>query len=65
MNYLYNIRKVVCALSLFSLVGALHAEGELTLDSLLNAYTRKNVNRVSVHDPSLFIDSISSTSNDY
>lgn len=65
MNYLNYIRKVVCALSLFLTIGVARAEGELTLDSLRNAYSRKNVNRVSVHDPSLFIDSISSTSNDF
>ncbi len=73
MNCLYSISMKFCLtlVGLLSVVDAFGADSgetvpsDLTLDSLRNAYVRKNVTRVSVHDPSIFMDTISNAFYDY
>lgn len=57
------ISSLICAAALVGgNIGSLQADAQvLTLSDLLNTYTKRTPARISVHDPSIFIDSISST----
>ena len=46
-------------------VAAWADEGDLTLDSLTNAYKLSTPKRISIHDPSIFLDTVTSQSNTY
>ena len=67
----YTMRKlhflsvsIIAALMCFSGM-TLADDIQLTLSDLNGAYARKNIARISVHDPSIFLDTLTSKTNTY
>lgn len=65
MKFCLTLVGLLSALDAFGADGGATSSSDLTLDSLRNAYVRKSVTRVSVHDPSIFMDTISNAFYDY